>query len=106
MYAKIFNTKNTFFPPKHMFMCLVGFPQKKKKLIISPYRIKTKTISSQPSPLEIMVDRRQPEIVKYYRYLDSMTTNDIRFIWQIKYRIAMEKIEFNKKRIFSPANWS
>ena len=58
------------------------------------------TISSQPSPLEIMIDRRQLEIVKYFRYLGSMTTNDIRFIRQINYRIAMARAEFNEKKNF------
>ena len=81
-----------------MFMCLVGFPQKKKTVIISPYSIQVMTISSQPSPIEIMIDRRQPEIVKYFRHLGNMTTNDARCIWKNNSRTAMAKAEFNKKK--------
>ena len=56
------------------------------------------TISRQLFPVEITVDRRQLEIVKYFKYLASMTTNDLRCIRQIKSRIAVAKAEYNKKK--------
>jgi hypothetical protein len=55
------------------------------------------TISRQQFPIAIMIDRRQPGIVKYFKDLASMTTNDISCIWQIKTRIAVAKAEYNKK---------
>jgi hypothetical protein len=60
------------------------------------------TISRQLSSVEIMIDRRQPEIVKYFKYLGSMTTNDIHVqcIGQIKSRIATARAESNKKNSF------
>jgi len=80
-----------------MFLCLVGFSQK-KTVIISPYCVKAMTISRLLSPIEFMTVRRRAEIVKYFRYLGSMTTNDIRCTRQIKPRIAMAKAESNKKK--------
>jgi hypothetical protein len=56
------------------------------------------TISRQLSPVEIMIDRRQQETVKYFKYLSSMTTNDVRCTLQIKSRIAMAKAESNEKK--------
>jgi hypothetical protein len=47
-------------------------------------------------PIVIMIDLRRPEIVKYFKYLGSMTTDDIRCTLQIKSRIAMAKAESNK----------
>jgi hypothetical protein len=35
-----------------------------------------------------------------------MTTNDARCTREMKYRIAMAKAAFNKKKLFSPANWT
>jgi len=45
-----------------------------------------------------MVDQKQIENVKYFKYLGSMLTNDGRCTCEIKYRIAMAKAAFNKKR--------
>ena len=33
-------------------------------------------ISRQPSPIQIMIDQKQPEKVEYFSYLGSMITND------------------------------
>jgi len=35
-----------------------------------------------------------------------MITNNERCTREVKYRIAMTKAAFNKKKIFSPANWT
>jgi len=57
---------------------------------------KTKVIriSRQPSPLEIMIDQKQPENVKYFNYVCSMITNDKRCTCEIKSRIAITKAAF------------
>jgi hypothetical protein len=55
-------------------------------------------ISRQPSPVKIMIDQKQLENVKSFKYLDSFLTNDGRCTCEIKSRIAMAKAAFNKKR--------
>jgi hypothetical protein len=45
-----------------------------------------------------MIDRRQPGIVKYFKYLASMTTKDIRCIQQIKSRISVAKAGKRRRR--------
>ena len=54
-------------------------------------------ISRQPSPLTIIIDQKQLENVEYFKYLGSMLTNDGRCNCEIKCRIAMAKVAFNKK---------
>jgi hypothetical protein len=50
--------------------------------------------------------------VEYFKYLDSIITNDARCTNGIKSRIAMAKAPLKKKKkrrrrkIFSPANWA
>jgi hypothetical protein len=55
-------------------------------------------ILRQPSPLRITKDQRQLENVEYFKYLGSMIINDARCTLKIKYRIAMAKAAFNKKK--------
>jgi hypothetical protein len=55
-------------------------------------------ISRQPSPMKIMIDQKQLENVEYCNYLGSMITNAARCTRDIKYRIAMAKAAFNKKK--------
>jgi hypothetical protein len=55
------------------------------------------TTSRQSSPAEITIDQRQPEIVKYFKYLGSMITKDIRRTRQSKSRIAIANAASNKK---------
>jgi hypothetical protein len=55
-------------------------------------------ISRQPSPMKIMIDQKQLEDVEYFNYLDSMITNDARCTREIKFRIAIAKAAFNKKK--------
>jgi hypothetical protein len=41
-------------------------------------------ISKQPSRVQIVIDQKQPENVEYYKYFDSMITNDARCTCEIK----------------------
>jgi hypothetical protein len=52
-----------------------------------------------------MIDKNQPENVEHFKWEDSMATNYARCPREIKYRIAMVKKRFNKKKKVSPANW-
>jgi hypothetical protein len=55
-------------------------------------------ISRQPSPIQILIDQRQPKNVEYFNYFCSMITNDVRFTREIKARIAIANAVFNKKK--------
>jgi hypothetical protein len=55
-------------------------------------------ISRQPLPVKIMIDQKQLENVDSFKYLGSMLTNDGGCTCKIKYRVAMAKAAFNKKR--------
>jgi hypothetical protein len=55
-------------------------------------------ISRQQFPVKIMIDQKQLENVKSFKYLGSILTNDGRYTCEIKCRIAMAKAAFNKKR--------
>ena len=45
-----------------------------------------------------MIDQKQLENVESFKYLGSMLINDERSTCEIKSRIAMAKVEFNKKK--------
>ena len=51
----------------------------------------------QPSPVTIMIDQKQLENVRCFKYLGSILTNYGRCTCEIKSRIAMAKAAFNKK---------
>jgi hypothetical protein len=55
-------------------------------------------ISRQPTPLQIMIDQEQLKNVEYFNYFGSMTTNGARCTREIKSRITMEKVPFDKKK--------
>ena len=61
-------------------------------------KTKVMRISRQPTPVTITVDQKQLENVKYFKYMDSMLTDDGRCTCEIKSRIAMAKAAFNKKK--------
>ena len=61
-------------------------------------KTKVMRISRQPSPVTIMIGQKQLENVEYFNYLGSMLTNDGRCTREIKSRIAMAKVAFNKKK--------
>ena len=58
-------------------------------------------ISTKPSAVQIRVDQKQPTNVEYFSYMVNMITNDARCIREIKSRIFMEKVAFNKKFLFT-----
>jgi hypothetical protein len=64
-------------------------------------KTKVMSISRQPYPVKIMIDRKQLENVEYFNYLDSMITNYARCTREIKSRIAVAKAAFNKKTLFT-----
>jgi hypothetical protein len=62
-------------------------------------KTKLMRISKQPSAVEIVVDQKQLENVEYLNYVVSTITNYARYTREIKCRIAMAKVAFNKKKI-------
>jgi len=61
--------------------------------------------SRQPSPVQIMIHKKQLDNVEYFNYLGSMITNNEKCTREVKHRVAVAKAAFNKKT-FSPANWT
>jgi len=59
-------------------------------------KTKVVRISRQPSPLQIMINQRQPENVKYSIYLGNMITDDARCTCEIQSGIDMARAAFNK----------
>ena len=62
---------------------------------------KLMSISRQPSPATIMIDQKQLENVELFKYLGSTLTNDGICTREIKSRIAMGKVAFNKKTLLT-----
>ena len=58
-------------------------------------KTKVMRISRQPLPVKIIIDQKQLENVKSFKYLGSILTNDRRCTCEIKCRIAMAKAAFN-----------
>jgi hypothetical protein len=56
-------------------------------------------ISRQTFPKKIMIDQKQLESVESFKYLGSILKNDGRCTCEIKCRIALAKVAFNKKRV-------
>jgi hypothetical protein len=48
-------------------------------------------ISRQPSPVHIIIDKKQPKNVEYLKYLGNMVTNDARRTREFKFRIEIQK---------------
>ena len=63
-------------------------------------------ISRQQSPVQIMIDRKQPENVEYLKYLCCVITNDTRCTCGIKTRIAMVNVTFSKKKALFTSKWT
>ena len=61
-------------------------------------KTKVTRISRQPSPVTIMLDQKQLENVECFKYLGSLLTNDGGCTREIKFRIAMAKAAFSKKK--------
>jgi hypothetical protein len=60
---------------------------------------KVMRISRQLFPVTIVVDQKQLENMKSFKYWGSILTNDGRCTCEIKCKIAMAKAAFNKKRV-------
>ena len=56
-------------------------------------------ISGLPSPIQIMIDQKQPENVEYFNYLSSVI-NYASCTRDIQSRTAVAKAAFNKKKTF------
>ena len=54
----------------------------------------------------IMIDLKQPENIKYFKYIGSMITTDARHTLEFKSSIAVEKEALNKMKALSPENWA
>jgi hypothetical protein len=61
-------------------------------------KTKVMRISRQPTPVIIKIDQKQLENVKCFKYLGSLLTDDGRCTCEIKWRTAMAKAAFNKKK--------
>jgi hypothetical protein len=61
-----------------------------------PDRRRRMRISRQPSPVQIIIDKKQPENAEYFKTLGSMV-NYARCTCKIKSRISMTKAAFNRK---------
>ena len=55
-------------------------------------------ISRQTFPIQIMIDQKHLQNVEYLNYLYRMITHDARFKLEMKFRIAMAKAAFKKKK--------
>jgi hypothetical protein len=52
------------------------------------------------SPIQIMIDQKQPENVEYFNCLDSMITNDTKCTREINSKVAMGKNIFQQEESF------
>ena len=64
-------------------------------------KTKVMRISRQPSPIRIMVDKKQLENVEYFNYLGKMIINAARCTREIKTAIAATKAAFNNEAFFT-----
>jgi hypothetical protein len=80
------------------------------RILVTIYRLiwrtksKVMAISGQPSPVQIIMDQKQPETAEYLNYLGSVTTHVERCTCEIKFRISIAKAAFHKRGHFTPAN--
>jgi hypothetical protein len=65
---------------------------------INVQKNKVMTITSQLSPIQMMIDQKQPENTKYFNYLGSMITNDAGCTRDIKFSIATAIAAFNREK--------
>ena len=65
---------------------------------INVEKTKVMRISRHPTPVTILIEQKQLDNVECFKYLGSMLTNDGRCMREIKSRIVMEKVSFNKKK--------
>ena len=58
-------------------------------------------ISSQPSPVQIMIDQKQHENVEYFNYLGSKITNDARCTHEINSGLACQEQHLKEEDSFN-----
>ena len=58
-------------------------------------------ISRQPSDLQIMIDRKQLEVMEHFNCLCNVITNDTVYTSGIKSTIAIAETEFNNMILFT-----
>jgi len=63
-------------------------------------------ISRQQSPVQIMIDRKQPGNVEYLKYLFSLVTKDTRLTCAVKTRIAVANVTFSKNKNLFTSKWA
>jgi hypothetical protein len=63
-------------------------------------------ISRQSSPVQIMIYKKKLANLEYFNSLGSVITDDARCTGDIKCAIAMAKAAFNRRWLFSQANWN
>lgn len=56
----------------------------------------------QSSPMQNIIDQKQPENVEYLNYLAISVTKDARCTLEVKSRIVMAKATLNKKKTLFP----
>jgi len=61
---------------------------------------------SRQTPVQIVLDRKQPGNVEYLKYLCCMITNDTRCTCEIKTRITMTDATFSKKKVLFTSKWA
>jgi len=54
-------------------------------------------------PAEDMM-KKSIAVFGYFKYLSSVTRNNARFTWEIKYNITLAKAAFNNTKHFSTSN--
>jgi len=60
--------------------------------------IKMLRISRQPSSVQTLIDQKQLENLKYFKYLGSVITNDASCAREIKSRTVTVRAAFSKKQ--------
>jgi len=63
-------------------------------------------ISRQPLPVKIMIDQKQLENVKSFKYLGSILTNNGICTCDINSRIAMAKLHSARRGLVLLAHWT
>ena len=65
---------------------------------------KVMRISSEPSPVQIVIDQKQLENVEYFNYLGIVIMNDVRV--KLSPRLSWQKQHSTGRRLFSTASWT
>ena len=69
-------------------------------------KTKVMRISRQPSPITIMIDQKQLENVKCFKYFCSVLTEMEGVLVKLNPGLPRQKLHLTRRRIFLPANWT